>query len=146
MCHIFICLIGNTFLFISFLGNIINTLCVLSLTLILLKDALRLPINKPSPNQTAQRACEQADKKKRQRFCCRSFVGAFIFYNLYISSYKFFFFYFFTKNILSAESGADSPRSGCEAATRCTKMYTVSLLQTIKVCFLIEREKASQAR
>ena len=49
-------------------------------------------------------------------------------------------------NILSAESGADSPRSGCEAATRCTKMYTVSLLQTIKVCFLIEREKASQAR
>ena len=38
------------------------------------------------------------------------------------------FYYFFTKNILSAESGADSPRSGCEAATRCTKTYTVSFL------------------
>ena len=36
------------------------------------------------------------------------------------------FYYFFTKNILSAESGADSPRSGCEAATQCTKTYTVS--------------------
>ena len=62
MCHIFICLIGNAFLFISFLGNIVNTLCVLSLTLILLKDALLLPINKPSPNQTSQRLQRRAEK------------------------------------------------------------------------------------
>ena len=74
MAPYFLYLIGNAFLFISFLGNIVNTLCVLSLTLILLKDALRLPINKPSPNQTAQRAGEQANKKPAdvfRRFVCR---------------------------------------------------------------------------
>ena len=54
-----------------------------------------------------------------RRFVCRCFYFLFPLIN---SS----FYYFFTKNILSAESGADSPRSGCEAATQCTKMYTVS--------------------
>ena len=48
LCHIFICLIGNSFHFISFLGNIVNTLCILSLTLIFLKVAFRLSINKPN--------------------------------------------------------------------------------------------------
>ena len=135
-------MIGNTFLFISFLGNIINTLCVLSLTLIFLKDAFRLPINKLSPNQTAQRLQRRAEK---------NYVKIVVFFLFSFEWHKKFaqklsFYIIFTINILSAESSTESPNSGCEAATRCTKTYTVSLLQTIKVCFLIEREKASQAR
>ena len=137
-------MIGNSFHFISFLGNIVNILCVLILTLIFLKDAFRLSINKPN----LDRASEVRSKhtKKRQYFLLSFLVGAFIFIIYIFPLINSSFYYFFTKNILSAESGADSPRSGCEAATRCTKIYTVSLLQTIKVYFLIEREKDSQAK
>ena len=228
MCHIFICLIGNAFLFISFLGNIFNTLCVLSLTLILLKDALRLPINKPNLDLTtvtktrrkklrqnclflfsfewqkkfaqnslfisfllsiywAQRVVQIRPVRVAKRrpgvlkhiqsdFCllfkktaqakwgqvykncslpssletkpnnrplkrgegkptkndsgfavvCLSVLLFFIIYIFSLINSSFY--YFFTKNILRAESGVDSPRSGCEAATRCTKTYTFFFL------------------
>ena len=62
-------LISNAFLFISFLGNIVNTLCVLSLTLILLKDALRLPINK----KNLDRATVTKTHLKKLRQNCRLF-------------------------------------------------------------------------
>ena len=63
------------------------------------------------------------------------FVSAFIF-ELYVFLLKTLLFYY--QYIESAESGTDSPHSGCEAATQCTKTYTVIFIQIIKVYFLIE--------
>ena len=80
-----------------------------------------LPVNIPILNKTAQRLRRRAEKN----------YGKIVFFLFSFEWQKKFaqnslFISFFTINILSAESGADSPRSGCEAATQCTKMYTVS--------------------
>ena len=78
------------------------------------------PKNRPLNGQVSK------PTKNRRMVSVGLFVGAFIFMIYIFPLINSSFYYFFTKNILSSESGADSPRSGCEAATQCTKTYTVS--------------------
>ena len=89
----------------------------------LLMYTLCLPVNKPSPNNRPHNGYKDAPKKitaKLSSFFSFEWQKKF--------AQKLSFYIIFTINILSAESGADSPRSGCEAATRSTKTYTVFLL------------------
>ena len=85
---------------------------------------LCLPVNKPSPNNRPHNGYKDAPKKITAKLS--SFLFSFEWLKKFAQ--KLSFYIIFTKNILSAESVADSPRSGCEAATRCTKTYTVSFL------------------